>query len=1447
MVNVYDSQIDKKKYHSLVMALKDLLNEGRSFNNGRLTEQADKHFGGSRGGGYYSPKDAYDCQEAAFNALLLTEAGRELWTGPTDDALSELRQRMQRLATQTNRSVEMVELQQFSTPPALAFVAARLLGIASGDVVLEPSAGTGNLAVWAKLAGAHVVTNEISPRRIALLECLGFDPHTIDAELLDDLLPEDVTPNGILMNPPFSSTAGRVAGHDPIYGAKHIEQALRRLKDQGRLVVIASSALSLTASRFRDWWERTANRYNVVANVTTEGREFAKFGTSVDVQLIVIDKDGQTPGSSWSERLEHIEFAKVGTLEEAWEVLKHLANRIPREAAQQEENQPPADVFTPYVVHRLKGAADHPAMLVESASMAAVVPPVITYKPHLPLEAVTESRLSLAQLERIIYAGQRHEQRLLDGGRAGFFVGDGTGVGKGRILAGIIADNWNQGRRRAVWFSVNNDLLPAAKLDLADVMGGDRIPVAKINDYLADGEIELPEGVVFCSYSSLISESKKGARRFDQILRWLGTQGVVVFDECHKAKNALASGRGEPTLTGQAVVDLQRSDLRPDYRFIYASATGATDVRNMAYMVRLGLWGTGTSFPNGFADFLCEIEDGGVGALEMVSRDLKAMGMYLSASISFGVDPVSGKGVEYREVIHPLTEQQREMYDMAAQAWQYLMKNIEEALKVTSADNRQKAKAMIKFWGDHQRFFNQVITAIKVPTAIKEIEAALADGKSVVCSLVNTGEARTVDKVARSLSEGQSLEDLDFTPREIIAGMIERGFPTVQFQEQTDPLTGRKMSVAVKDPKTGKALESREALRMKQRLLEGLSVLHLPENPLDQIVNHFGENAVAELTGRHRRLIRDPKTRKVVYKKRAPEGVAMTKVNVHEMEQFQSGKKRIAIISDAASMGISLHASNRCANQQRRVHITLQLGWSADKQMQVFGRTHRSDQAVPPEYVLLSTELGGERRFSSTIARRLGSLGALTKGDRGATNSGDLAKYNFETEEGRASLSFMFRAIMRGEPVAGLDDPTQTLIDMGLLTKNADGIVSLRKEDETNVPRFLNRVLALEANRQNAVFSYFSSTFDRAVETARQNGTFDEGVTDIRAEAIRFAQPPRVVATDAVTQAQTTLYAIHLDRKVERCSWEQAEELRLERNGYYVRNKKSDGIFLATPTRQHTDVETGQVYQQFVLCRPQGFRYEYRREDEMNRFFIRVTPEEVRQEWIKTFDDLPKVETFEMYLLAGSILPLWRRLKTEQDARLRVVRLTTDGGHRVVGAHISKGKLGAVLRAIGVSRNIKSPDVIFDAVLNEDERIHLVNGLYLHRSVVEKDPRIELSGSHRHGDLALYRSLGLIQEYVKFKMRYFVPTEKQTGINVLAALLRQFPQLRSAAEVEQELKHDAGDLSTVPVESIVHIDVRDLIEPVGQPKKRKVTVPTITASEIPGKPMPQQQTMFDLI
>jgi hypothetical protein len=100
------------------------------------------------------------------------------------------------------------------------------------------------------------------------------------------------------------------------------------------------------------------------------------------------------------------------------------------------------------------------------ASSAVSLPPT-TYPlwSSLPPELLDSGKLSQLQLEGILYACTRHQSWLPSGERAGFFIGDGAGVGKGRQIAGIIIDNYARNRRKHVWVSISTDLHIDAQRD----------------------------------------------------------------------------------------------------------------------------------------------------------------------------------------------------------------------------------------------------------------------------------------------------------------------------------------------------------------------------------------------------------------------------------------------------------------------------------------------------------------------------------------------------------------------------------------------------------------------------------------------------------------------------------------------------------------------------------------------------------------------------------------------------------------------------------------------------------------------------------------------------------------------------------------------------------------------------------------------------------------------
>nr|KAF6347335.1 strawberry notch-like protein 2 [Pipistrellus kuhlii] len=186
------------------------------------------------------------------------------------------------------------------------------------------------------------------------------------------------------------------------------------------------------------------------------------------------------------------------------------------------------EIYADYVPSKSKVGKQHPDRVVETSTLSSVPPPDITYTLALP--SSDSGVLSALQLEAITYACQQHEVLLPSGQRAGFLIGDGAGVGKGRTVAGIILENYLRGRKKSLWFSVSNDLKYDAERDLRDINAPD-IAVHALSK-IKYGDNTTSEGVLFATYSALIGESQAGGQhrtRIRQILEWCGAafDGVV--------------------------------------------------------------------------------------------------------------------------------------------------------------------------------------------------------------------------------------------------------------------------------------------------------------------------------------------------------------------------------------------------------------------------------------------------------------------------------------------------------------------------------------------------------------------------------------------------------------------------------------------------------------------------------------------------------------------------------------------------------------------------------------------------------------------------------------------------------------------------------------------------------------------------------------------------------
>ena len=538
-----------------------------------------------------------------------------------------------------------------------------------------------------------------------------------------------------------------------------------------------------------------------------------------------------------------------------------------------------ASAYVPWKPHVLGDEyTPHPTDVCEPINLAATEQPALVYP--LRSSGVGLSTLQTETIQRIMqsFASRRT-----------FLLGDATGVGKGRTIAGLIAEllRSNEDPVRVAWVSASIRLQTDAENELRRV----------------DFDRPFADVVMFTSYSAI-----QGAQCAQALVDWLGrsTFPLLVLDECHALRN-------HKSVSAQSIENaIQRlMQQKVHTRILYSSATACSQPRHMLYLGRLGLYGTKESPFHDSEQLLKAVRLHGTPLMELMAIDLRSRGAYVARQLSFANIAVSHH-------IISLSMSQKRVYDACGNAFR---------------------NAEVVRGSCHQSFFQRLITALKVEEAIRLTEQNIRDGASVVVSLINTGEA-------------------SMRRRESLSSEFNINYPLLVGED---------------------VLSS----------IDADSVEDLPENPLDRLINHFGPGRIAELSGRRSR-----------YVKRG--AVRVLEKNIHiqnQVDDFQSGRKHIAVLSRAGGVGISL---DDATDGRRRVHIILEMPWSAEDLLQQMGRTHRSSSIQPPSYIMLTSDIPAELRFASSIVARLKSFGALVKGDRSSCCFSFLKVPRWSAEERRS-------------------------------------------------------------------------------------------------------------------------------------------------------------------------------------------------------------------------------------------------------------------------------------------------------------------------------------------------------------------------------------------------------------------------------------------------------------
>lgn len=1060
-------------------------------------------------------------QEYVEQALL--ETAREAIDNPLLDdkeKFSEMVDLYNKQPSLLQRSSTKVSLQQYSTPLPYSFSAGSYVNALNPAKSYDPTAGTGLLTV--AFDPAKMLTNEIDPTRVKILQQLGLNPTTQDA-VQKIMRPNSV--NGVVSNPPFgNANVNKDFNGYTFNKLDHIIplNALNGMTNGGRAAIIIGGHSeydlhgSLKGSDFK-FFNYLHHYYNVADVINVDGGLFAKQGATVPTRLILIngrkevpqgfaplyDEEANKPVKTFEdlnnrvqERIANDENPSV--LQSRVDVQRNPgddtdvrgAGTLPAERAERPgavSGRPGDEVgrgslqgkgagsgpvrgqaeFTgqldfptgdsegdhgdgqlanvPDEIGKYAAGAeagtigpersgefvpnDRPLTAVRATADQLVANEKVPYIPAsrlteagsvIPSNMAYETEQNLKDIESLYgpvdtFVANELGYADLDDLNNSFFseqvdaiamaihqlkqgkgmiVGDMTGIGKGRIAAGLIRYAVQQGHV-PTFFTENADLFTDIYRDLHGIGSGHLKPFI-VNDPSSDrdanikrnGEIQykagtikdkrqffekniVPHGtkVVLCTYSQLNSEKQTLKRGF--ISNHI--KGNFMFlDESHNVAGDSNSGKFFQGLLedakGAAFFSATYAK-RPDNMPVYAMKTSMQDANITNEALVEAIQAGGNALQEIVASQL-------VKAGQMIRRERDFTGV-VNNFVTLGQDK-DGKlddiGKRHRALADQVIDVCNAIIDFEKTHVLPELENIQKDMrqngkKVAQTKSKQLSVANTPFASKMFNIVNQMLFSIKAPELAQRAIDHLKEGRKPVISFNSTMESFLKNG---NYKPGDTIEDTSFS-----ASLMNGLKNTLRYRVEL-PNGEKYVDYIDMGDMSDEANASWDSVAS---LIKSASA-DMSISPIDQMTELLEKAGlkVGEITGRSMKLrFNEDHSAATVEAigKRDTGGI------IHDFNNGGGGGKAdVLLLNAAGATGFSMHADKSFKDQRQRVMINGQFELDINKEIQKRGRIDRTNQVKRGMFDYLNTAIPAETRLAMMFSDKLKKLQANTAADQ---------------------------------------------------------------------------------------------------------------------------------------------------------------------------------------------------------------------------------------------------------------------------------------------------------------------------------------------------------------------------------------------------------------------------------------------------------------------------------